>query len=41
MRLVGYTIPQVAEVQTLWLVRRRFLVCEILQAAEVQTLWSG
>ncbi len=41
MRLVGYTIPQVAEVQTLWLVRRRFLVCEILQVAEVHTLWSG
>ncbi len=39
--LVGYTIPQVAEVSNPLACWTVFLVCEILQVAEVQTLWSG
>ncbi len=38
-RLVGYTIPQVAEVQTLWLVGQCFLGMRYYRRQRFQTLW--
>ncbi len=38
-RLVGYTIPQVAEVQTLWLVGQGLFGYCFSGSAQVQTLW--